>query len=135
VSRLQYYRRIFSAYLAPGKSHLTFWYDMPRANPGASLHQLGEYYMLFSEKADYPGHHDSAAIPMLNYHGKIGLQHNPIAIAQWGLGNYNLFCQTQVKDEKRDFSPQATGCATIWSKTRLVSGYGTTTSTGNIAHR
>jgi heparosan-N-sulfate-glucuronate 5-epimerase len=49
--------------------------------------------MLFTEKADYSGHHDSAGIPLLNYHGKIGLQYNPIAIAQWGLGNYNLFCQ------------------------------------------
>ena len=28
---------------------------------------------------------------MLNYHGAIGLQYNPIAIAQYGLGNYNLY--------------------------------------------
>jgi len=99
VSRIQYYRRIFSAYLVPGQSHLTFWHETPQANPGASVHQLGEYHMLFAEKADYPGHYDSAGIPMLDYHGQIGLQYNPIAIAQWGLGNYNLFCRT--RDEKR----------------------------------
>jgi heparosan-N-sulfate-glucuronate 5-epimerase len=103
VSRLQYYRRIFSAYLLPRKSHLTFWHETPRANPGASVHQLGEYYMLFAEKADYPGHHDAAGIPMLNYHGKIGLQYNPIAIAQWGLGNYNLFCQSQNAERRKKF--------------------------------
>jgi heparosan-N-sulfate-glucuronate 5-epimerase len=103
VSRLQYYRRIFSAYLLPGNSHLSFWHETPRANPGASVHQLGEYYMLFAEKADYPGHHDSTGIPMLNYHGKIGLQYNPIAIAQWGLGNYNLFCQCQSTSRKKKF--------------------------------
>ena len=99
MSRIQYYRRIFSAYLVPGQSHLTFWHETPQANPGASVHQLGEYHMLFAEKADYPGHYDSAGIPMLDYHGQIGLQYNPIAIAQWGLGNYNLFCRT--RDEKR----------------------------------
>jgi heparosan-N-sulfate-glucuronate 5-epimerase len=103
VSRLQYYRRIFSAYLGPGKSHLTFWHETPQANPAASARQLGEYYMLFAGKADYPGHHDSAGIPMLDYHGQIGLQYNPIAIAQWGLGNYNLFCQTQSDQRKKKF--------------------------------
>jgi len=103
VSRLQYYRRIFSAYLVPGESHLTFWHETPRANPGASVHTLGEYHMLFAEKADYPGHHDSVGIPMLDYHGAIGLQYNPIAIAQWGLGNYNLFCQTRDELRKNKF--------------------------------
>lgn len=30
----------------------------------------------------------------MNYHGAIGLQYNPIAIAQYGLGNYNLYKAT-----------------------------------------
>jgi heparosan-N-sulfate-glucuronate 5-epimerase len=104
VSSLQYYRRIFSAYLVPGKSQLTFWHETPEANPDASVHRLGEYYMSFAEKADYSGEHDSAGIPLLNYHGRIGLQYNPIAIAQWGLGNYNYFCLGQRgggKDERK----------------------------------
>jgi len=103
VSALQYYRRIFSAYLLPGKSQLTFWHETPQANLGASIHELGEYYMLFAKKADYPGHHDSAGIPMLDYHGRIGLQYNPIAIAQWGLGNYNLFCQGPSEERRNKF--------------------------------
>lgn len=103
MSRLQYYRRVFTAYFVPGKSHLTFWHESPQANPRASALQLGEYYMLFAGKADYPGHHDSAGIPMLNYHGKIGQQHNPIAIAQWGLGNYNLFRKTHSDERKKKF--------------------------------
>jgi heparosan-N-sulfate-glucuronate 5-epimerase len=72
---------------------LTFWHEAPEINPRATASGLGEYYMLFREKADYAGHYD-AGIPMLDYHGVIGLQYNPIAIAQWGLANYNLFCQT-----------------------------------------
>jgi len=103
VSSLQYYRRIISAYLIPGKSQLTFWHETPEANPGASIHRLGEYYMSFAEKADYPGDQDPAGIPLLNYHGRIGLQYNPIAIAQWGLGNYNIFCRTQNEERKRKF--------------------------------
>ncbi len=103
AARLNYYRRISSAYLLPGKSHLTFWHDQPEANPGASLGWLGEYYMPFVEKAGYAGPHDADGIPLLDYHGAIGLQHNPIAIAQWGLGNFNLFLRAKGEDNKRKF--------------------------------
>jgi hypothetical protein len=91
--RLHYYDRIFRAYLLPGKSHLTFWHETPEENPHATCDQLGEYYMTFAEKADYAGHFDAAGVPMLDYHGRIGLQYNPIAIAQYGLGNCNLYAQ------------------------------------------
>jgi hypothetical protein len=91
---LSYYRRIFSAYLLGGKSHLTFWHDTPAENPSAAPGTLDQYYMLFAEKADYKGAHDASGVPQLDYHGQIGLQYNPIAIAQYGLGNYNLFRST-----------------------------------------
>jgi heparosan-N-sulfate-glucuronate 5-epimerase len=100
AGRVNYYRRISSAYLLPGKSQLTFWHDRPQVNPGAIIGQLGEYYMPFFEKADYVGPYDAGGIPLLNYHGSIGLQYNPIAISQWGLGNFNLFLRTQ-KQERR----------------------------------
>ncbi|PYX50936.1 MAG: hypothetical protein DMG79_04580, partial [Acidobacteria bacterium] len=82
---LSYYRRIFSAYFLGGKSHLTFWHDTPEENPKATVNELGEYYMPFVEKANYAGSYDSAGVPQLDYHGKIGRQYNPIAIAQYGL--------------------------------------------------
>jgi len=94
ATRWHYYRRIFRAYLGSGRSQLTFWHEAPEINPRASASRFGEYYMLFREKADYAGHYDAAGIPMLDYHGTIGLQYNPIAIAQWGLANYNSFCET-----------------------------------------
>ena len=103
MARLNYYRRIFSAYLLGGKSHLTFWHETPVENPNASPTQLGEYYMPFSEKADYAGAYDTSGIPQLDYHGRIGLQHNPIAIAQYGLGNYNLWKRTSDLDRRRKF--------------------------------
>jgi heparosan-N-sulfate-glucuronate 5-epimerase len=100
---LNYYRRIFSAYLLGGKSQLTFWHETPAENPNATTNSLGEYYMLFTEKADYAGAYDSSGVPMLDYHGQIGLQFNPIAIAQYGLGNYNLFRRTQDPERRRKF--------------------------------
>jgi heparosan-N-sulfate-glucuronate 5-epimerase len=91
---LSYYRRIFRAYLWPSASQLSFWHDSAALNPRAPTHALGEYHMNFAEKAQYAGPHDLHGIPLLNYHGEIGFQYNPIAISQWGLGNYNVFAQT-----------------------------------------
>jgi hypothetical protein len=103
VKRIQYYRRVFGAYLIPGKSHLTFWHDVPSLNANASPRELGEYYMNFDKKADYPGDYDDAGVPLLDYHGQIGKQYNPIAIAQWGLGNYNLFHSNGDKARQQKF--------------------------------
>jgi heparosan-N-sulfate-glucuronate 5-epimerase len=102
-NRLQYYRRIFAAYLLPGKSQLTFWHDSPTINSQIQINDLGPYYMDFSRKADYAGIHDANGIPMLDYRGDIGPQYNPIAIAQWGLGNYNLFCQNKDPERRERF--------------------------------
>jgi heparosan-N-sulfate-glucuronate 5-epimerase len=94
TGRWHYYRRILPAYLGSGRSQLTFWHEVPEINPHPTNAPPGEYYMSFREKADYSGHYDSAGIPMLDYHGAIGLQYNPISVAQWGLANYNRFCET-----------------------------------------
>ena len=107
AGRLNYYRRISSAYLLPGKSQITFWHDQPQVNPAASTEQLGEYYMLFREKADYSGPFDAAGIPLLNYHGNIGLQHNPIAISQWGLGNFNLFLRARNEQDRNRYKTKS----------------------------
>lgn len=100
---LSYYRRIVSAYLIGGQSHLTFWHETPEESLNANAGELGEYYMVFAEKANYKGVYDSAGIPQLDYHGKIGRQYNPIAIAQYGLGNYNFFRRTGDGDRRKKF--------------------------------
>jgi heparosan-N-sulfate-glucuronate 5-epimerase len=103
LKRLNYYRRVSRAYLLPGESQLSFWHDSAEINPNAPITSLGEYYMTFVEKAAYAGHYDALGLPMLNYHGEIGLQYNPIAIAQWGLGNYNLFLRTDSAQARKKF--------------------------------
>jgi heparosan-N-sulfate-glucuronate 5-epimerase len=100
---LAYYRRILNAYLLGGPSQLTFWHETPAENPRASATELGEYYMPFTKKADYRGAHDVEGIPLLDYHGNIGLQYNPIAIAQYALGNYNLWRQSEDLHRKKKF--------------------------------
>jgi heparosan-N-sulfate-glucuronate 5-epimerase len=116
LSRLNYYRRIFPAYLTPQKSQLTFWHEVPEVNENVKPGELGEYYMPFTAKADYPGQFDNSGIPLLNYHGKLGLQYNPIAIAQYGLGNYNLFYRTQDPQRRSKFLTVADWLATHLEK-------------------
>lgn len=101
LSRFHYLRRILAAYVLPGRSQLTFWHETPAVHPGITPEALGPYYMTFTSKADYPGPFDDAGVPQLNYRGKLGRQYNPIAIAQYGLGNWNLYLQTKDHDRRR----------------------------------
>jgi heparosan-N-sulfate-glucuronate 5-epimerase len=103
AQRLNYYRRIFPAYLGRRKSHLTFWHDSPEINVRSGAHKLGEYYMPFLQKADYAGPYDEEGIPLLDYQGRLGRQYNPIAIAQFGLGNFNAFCRSGEGERRRKF--------------------------------
>jgi len=91
LSRLNYWQRIFGAYLGKSSSHLTFWHEQPQVNSETAVNRLGQYYMTFTDKTLYPGPFDQGGVPLLNYHGRVGKQYNPIAIAQYGLGHYNLY--------------------------------------------
>ena len=93
---LNYWNRIFQAYVLRRPSQLTFWHDNPQVHEAAFAARsdlLGPYYMPFANKADYNGPFDAAGVPLLQYHGKIGLQYNPIAIAQYGLGQVNRYME------------------------------------------
>jgi len=103
MGRFSYLQRIFSAYLTRNKSQLTFWHGKPQLNENFEPGKLGEYYMPFIAKANYPGQYDDKGIPMLDYRGAVGLQYNPIAIAQYGLGNYNLYRRTGEETRKSKF--------------------------------
>ena len=59
--------------------------------------------MSFQQKAEYKSHVDKIGIPMLDYQGVIGLQYNPISIAQWGLGNYNTWKEIESKSHYHKF--------------------------------
>lgn len=103
MSRLRYYQRIGAAYLTRRRSQLTFWHDQAEVNDQMEPGQMGQYYMPYLSKADYPGEYDAQGIPLLDYHGVVGKQYNPIAIAQYGLGNYNLYCRTGQAGRRAKF--------------------------------
>jgi heparosan-N-sulfate-glucuronate 5-epimerase len=103
VKRINYWRRIFSAYLTTNPSQLTFWHERPTMNARLRVDAIGEYYMPFDAKANYPGPKDERGVPLLDYRGSLGQQYNPIAIAQYGLGNFNLWSQTGRDSRKVEF--------------------------------
>jgi len=96
-SRINYLQRVFSAYFGQGASQLSFWHGKPEINLEAEYNKMGQYYMPFLYKTKYSGYFDKDGIPLLDYRGKVGKQYNPIAIAQYGLGHYNLYKQTKNK--------------------------------------
>jgi len=94
LKKIQYIHRILASYLFCHNSQLSFWHEKPEVNPSLNGNGKKEYYMPFTQKALYPGPFDEQGIPLLDYHGKIGKQYNPIAISQYGLGNYALYLKT-----------------------------------------
>jgi heparosan-N-sulfate-glucuronate 5-epimerase len=103
AKRINYYRRILPAYLGNRRSQLSFWHDVPTEEPAASVNELGPYYMRFDIKANYQGPFDAAGIPLLDYRGVLGKQYNPIAIAQYGLGNFNLYLRNRAAVQRLRF--------------------------------
>ena len=94
-SRRNYWRRVAQAYLGRGSSQLTFWHERPAVNDTVDMMDpLSGYYMKFADKASYAGPFDAEGVPLLDYHGVIGQQYNPIAIAQYGLAWFNRYVAT-----------------------------------------
>lgn len=105
LERLNYWRRIVSAYLLSSNSSLTFWHERPALQPGARPD--GPYCMTFADKAAYPGPFDAAGVPLLDYRGSLGRQYNPIAIAQYGLARWNRHLATGSAEDRAAFLVQA----------------------------
>lgn len=103
MGRIAYLRRIFASYLFTSSNQLTFWHETPAVNEAAFAEGSDQFYMAFAGKADYPGPFDQAGVPMLDYHGDIGRQYNPIAIAQYGLANWNRYRSGGDAESRRRF--------------------------------
>ena len=108
ISRYQYYRRVFRAYLVPGKSQLTFWHEPPRGEWNANGGGTGRVLHAVFREGGLPLALRCMGIPMLDYHGEIGLQYNPIAIAQWGL-EITICCDGRTTSRTREEILAASG--------------------------
>jgi hypothetical protein len=103
VSRAKYLRRVFASYVFTSNNQLTFWHETPAREATATADALGPYWMTFADKANYPGPFDDEGVPMLDYHGDVGRQYNPIAIAQYALGHYNALMRTGAPTHRDRF--------------------------------
>lgn len=94
IDKLNYWRRIFRVYFTKNKGYLAFWHEQPGVNENINLQAIGPYYMTFKDKSNYTGPKDKTGVILFDYHFEIGRQYNPLAIAQYGLGHYNLYLKT-----------------------------------------
>lgn len=92
--RLNYWRRIFKVYGTTEKGYLSFWHETPAVSGGIEADKLGPYYQTFRDKAAYTGPKDDKGAILFDYYFDIGRQYNPLAVAQYGLGHWNLYLAT-----------------------------------------
>lgn len=97
LKRLSYWRRIFKVYFTGDKGYLSFWHEKPAVSEGINKDELGPYYQTFEDKAKYTGPKDDNGVILFDYFFDIGRQYNPLAVAQYGLGNWNLYLKTKDK--------------------------------------
>ena len=95
--RLNYFRRIFKVYFSKETSYLKFWHEEPAVSEELVKYRLGPYYMTFADKAAYVGPKDSDGVILFDYFFDIGRQYNPLAVAQYGLGYWNLYLKDRNK--------------------------------------
>ena len=88
--RLAYLARVLRVYAhSPVSGPLVVLARAAGSSTSAAFGDRREYFMRFDGKAAYQGPFDGAGVPLLDYRGDIGRQHNPIAIAQYGLARFN----------------------------------------------
>lgn len=91
--RIDHLRRAVGAYVLGRRSALDFWHETPAADRSAlAAIPDGEtlrYYMTFADKSRYRGPFDANGVPLLDYRATVGLQYNPIAVAQFALAWMN----------------------------------------------
>lgn len=91
-------------------SSLAFWW-LPlyegKGNYHCEKNEICDYYLDFSAKADYDCLFDVDGVIMLDYKGKLGVQYNPCAVAQYGLGLCARYLSTPNKDIEDKIRTQA----------------------------
>lgn len=69
-----------------------YWHPEMIASSKISKDRIGEYYIDTRAKSNYPGNYDENEIPLVNLNGKD--TYIPVTIAQYALGNYDKFIDT-----------------------------------------
>jgi hypothetical protein len=80
-----------------------YWNSITKCSIVEKPLELGNYYLDFSSKANYPGNFNKQGIPLYSYRTQASLE-QPIVIAQYALGLFSVlqrrsFCDDQLKAE------------------------------------
>lgn len=108
--RKNYLKRILNAYvLNRNDSNLSFWHTPVSVNQLDSydINNIRRYPMNFVAKTVFKNHCDNDGVIMLNYHGSLGLQYNPNAVAQQALGYYDQYLDNPEQMTLEAFLTQA----------------------------
>jgi heparosan-N-sulfate-glucuronate 5-epimerase len=110
-SKWSYLSRIIGAYLTNRRdSNVSFWHTPLAVNrlDGEDIKGVRRYPMNFIAKTAFKNHLDGHGVILLDYHGDLGLQYNPNAVAQQALGYYDKYLDSGSAQDKSDFLTQAT---------------------------
>jgi hypothetical protein len=86
---------------------LSFWHEQPQLNERA-FHDGRQYFVRYQRQATYRGPFDQNGVPLVDYQGNIGLHYNPDAIAKYGLGRFNRWCDTRTSADEKAWLAAAT---------------------------
>lgn len=75
-----------------------YWNSLTRCNISKEKISLGQYYLDFSTKVNYPNKTNSGAIPLINTSRQHSLEH-PLIITQYGLGIFSQLEKNNFQDE------------------------------------
>lgn len=89
-------KEMISAYSSMVFGKNDYWHPEMIASSKVNKDKIGEYYIDTRAKSQYPGNHDDKDIPLVNINGED--RYIPVTIAQYALGNYDRFIDTN--DEK-----------------------------------
>jgi len=109
-SKLDYLSRIINAYIINrSDSNLSFWHTPLSVNQLSveDINNVYRYPMNFTAKTGFRNHCDDDGVILLNYHGDLGLQYNPNAVAQQALGYYDKYLDEPNEEDKEAFFTQA----------------------------
>lgn len=91
-------------------SSLAFWW-LPlyegSGNYAFSKSGVWDYYLDFSSKSEYRLLFDENGVILLDYKGTIGIQYNPCAVAQYGLGLCAMYSKTKNLELLKKIKKQA----------------------------
>ena len=108
--KAEYLSRIINAYIINrSDSNLSFWHTPLSVNQldEHDIRNVRRYPMNFTAKTAFKNHFDEGGVIKLNYHGSLGLQYNPNAIAQQALGYYDKYLDESNQGDKKAFLTQA----------------------------